>query len=432
MRIEKQAVDVASSFLVVRPTRIAVWTAGSLAVLWYPVRHLYSYHSVVGHIPRFMDHVFGLIAVLATGLLALVFMAGPARKLQASSARLVLLFFLFLGLGVAWVLVHFAFAEGKVGSAELFVYYARALLNYLFIFLIGFYLRVSAWRIPLALGFVLIVLNGVAFVRWDRLMIDLRNIVDPAHSGVYLALSGTALFSGILTWAALSRPAHRAGVLLALVPVLFFMGGRADLAAYVLVFPVALWLTLPPKGQFAVYAMAGVALGAVLVAWGPDILLGSRHAQFLSLDQMTSLIARSRLLEWGVQRIAASPLLGDYGGTLAIRGTIGSYIHNVLNVWQTFGLFAFLLYLSMLAYSTLASTQLLMRRGRNMSRDAQLVVVLVLLATIQVLTAKSFGYTGVALAWGAMAGLLARNEHVGRPASGSARHNNSALGTGES
>lgn len=396
-----------STPLVLRPTEVASGVAGVLALLWYPFTHLYGYHSALGHLPRFMDHIFGLLTILGLAFLVLMFLLASGRRLASTSAYAVLLFWLFLGLTLGWVLVHFALGRRLVSSFDLLFYYGRALLYYSLLFMVGFYLRVERWRWVWAVAFVALLMNSLAFVRWDRLMIDLRSVA-PQFRGIYLQLATTALFTGVATWASLRRRALRTAVLLAMLPLLLFMGARAEFAAFLLVFPIALWLTLRPGRQLAVYLLGGVAVIGALLVFGTDALLASRHAQFLSLDEMTSLIARGRVMDLGLQQIAASPVLGDYGGTLAAGRGIAGYIHNLLSVWQAFGLLPFLLYTGLLGYCNVTCIGLIFQRGRTMSREAQLVIVWVFLATILTVAAKSFGWPHVALAWGATAGLLAR------------------------
>ncbi len=53
--------------------------------------------------------------------------------------------------------------------------------------------------------------------------------------------------------------------------------------------------------------------------------------------------ARNALLHVGLKRTLESPILGDYGGVIHEFGNLGSYIHNILSYWQTYGLLPFIL-----------------------------------------------------------------------------------------
>lgn len=397
--------------------RAAVAAAGVLALLWYPLMHFYVYHSSIGNVPRFMDGAFAVVAAFGFAALGLAFVTRYGRRLPSQAMWMVLAFASFIAAAGMWSLVHFVFGVGVQASPQLLLYNGRVLLNYGLLFFVGFYLRPERWRRLFALLFMAVAVNAVAFTRWDRLMVDLRGILDPQYAGIYLSLARTALFTGLFTWAAVRGRAARTAVLVVMLPVILLMGGRADVAASVLVFPVALWLTLSAGRQALLYAMLAGVAGGILALLGSDVLSATRHAQFFSIGEMTSLIARTGLLETGLDRILASPLLGDYGGTLVVYGSIGSYIHNLLSVWQSFGLFPFLLYLWLLGSTTLASVGLLLHRGRKMSRRGQLAVILSLVALIQVAVAKSFGWAEVALAWGAMAGVMTHRREGACPRS---------------
>jgi hypothetical protein len=335
-----------------------------------------------------------------------LFITGDARRLYMPSALITVLFSLFVVYGFFWVLIHFLFSSGPTGNVELFKYYSRILLNYFFLFFVGFYLRPVQWSKAFAFFYAIIFICAIAFTNWDRMMIDLRHVVDPAYKGVYLGLSTTALFTGLFTWSAVKSTFSRMVVLVTMIPLLFIMGSRADFGAFLILLPVALSLTLKPLRQFMVYISGGILTLLGLLIIGFDKLMASRQFQILNLEQFTSLLARNKLFIWGMEKVAASPLFGDYGGTLEVRGTIGSYIHNLFSVWQAIGLLPFIIYTALLIIVIFIALCLFFKQGRHLDRQAQLVVMLGLLTAVEVLVAKSLGWPHVALAWGLTAGFL--------------------------
>ena len=235
-----------------------------------------------------------------------------------------------------------------------------------------------------------------------------NQVIDPAYKGIYLRLSTTALFCGLFAWSTIKNTFFRLAVLLVMIPLLFFMGSRADFVTFLVILPVALWLTLKPAAQLMVYLFGGIFLTGAVATVGLDALKASRHFEIFNVEQFGSLLARNEMFLWGMERVANSPLFGDYGGTLAARGTIGSYIHNFLSVWQAFGLLPFLLFLTLMVLVVSVAIALLFKKGRHLDRQAQLLVVLGLLVTIEILVAKSVGWSHVALAWGFTAGWFAQ------------------------
>jgi hypothetical protein len=394
------------SFGVIQIEKVCAWLALIAAIIWYPYTHLYSYFSSVGYLPRFMDGAFGVFALLCTVLMGFLFITGDARRLYVSSALITFLCFFFVIYCFCWVAIYFLFSSGLTGNVELFKYYSRILLDYVFLFLVGLYFRPERWSKVFAFFYTIMLVCAFVFIDWDRMMIDLRNVVDPAYKGVYLGLSTTALFTGLFTWSAVKTKLSRLVVLATMIPLLFFMGSRADFGAFLILLPVALSLTLKPLKQFMVYISGGILTLLGLLIIGVDKLAVSRHFQILNLEQFTSLLARNELFLWGMERVAASPLFGDYGGTLEVRGTIGSYIHNLFSVWQAFGPLPFIIYTALVVMVVFIALLLFFKQGRQLDRQAQLVVMLGLLTAVEVLVAKSLGWPHVALAWGLTAGFL--------------------------
>lgn len=389
---------------IIQIEKTCTWIALLAAFIWYPYAHLYSYFSAIGYLPRFMDGVFGVFALICTVLLGIMFISSDARRLYLWSALITIFCLYFVFYCFCWAGIHFFFASGPPGSMVLFKYYSRILLDYAFLFLVGFYLRPERWNKVFAFFYITMLVCGLVFINWDRMMIDLRNVVDPSYKGVYLSLSTTALFTGLFTWSAVKSKFSRLAVLATMIPLLFFMGSRADFGTFLILLPVALSLTLSPLMQSMVYIL-GVILTAIgLLIIDLDKLTVSRHSQIFNLEQFTSLMARNEFFQWGMERLAASPLFGDYGGTLEVRGTIGSYIHNLFSVWQAFGFLPFIIYTALVVIVVFIAIFLFFKQGRQLDRQAQLVVMLGLITAIEVIAAKSLGWPHVALAWGLAAG----------------------------
>lgn len=345
--------------------KICSWLALISAFLYYPFEHLYSYHAAIGNLPRFMDGVFGGFALLCTALFILLFLLGDAQRLKKPVALFVFLFIILMLNIFCWVLAHQFLSPGPTGSDMLFDYYIRMLLDYIFLFFVGFYVKPGKWNKVFLICFVFICINTIFHINWDRFMIDLRQVIDPAYKGIYLRLSTTALFCGLFAWSTIKNTFFRLAVLLVMIPLLFFMGSRADFVTFLVILPVALWLTLKPAAQLMVYLFGGIFLTGAVATVGLDALKASRHFEIFNVEQFGSLLARNEMFLWGMERVANSPLFGDYGGTLAARGTIGSYIHNFLSVWQAFGLLPFLLFLTLMVLVVSVAIALLFKKGQH-------------------------------------------------------------------
>ena len=380
-------------------------TAILVAFIMYPFTHLYAYYSAVGVVPRFMDGVFSLIAIITILILGYYFLKLDSQKMHHSTALYIFAFFMFIFIGIAWVVSHRFFGYGPVASSELTIYYSRIFLYYVMLFLVGFYLRFDRWGKVFVIFFVIIFISSLYNIRLDRLMIELRHVVEPAYRGVYLTLSTTALFTGLIAWSVIKKSSLRVVILLVTFVTLFITGSRADFISYLIVLPLALWMTMRTTLRFALLIFSIATIGLFSLIINLDYLLVSRQLQiFGGIEQFTSLLARSRLLSVGFDQIISSPILGAYGDTLAELGSIGSYMHNIFSVWQAFGLLPFLIYVFFVITALYFSITQIINKGRTMDQHLQLIVLVCMIITVQVLFAKSMGWFHVALSWGMVAG----------------------------
>lgn len=371
-------------------------------IVWYPLEHLYAYHSAIGNIPRFMDGVFGLLELILSGILGTALLILLCRRRNSIlSIVLISMFTSFIVIAVSWTVFHYLFLEGPRGGMLPFEYYSRILVSYIFLFLVGLYARPEKWSALWIVLFVLIAINSIVFTNWDRLMIDLGGVVDPSYKGIYLGLSTTAMFSGFFAWSAAKKPSTRTICLCLLGVILFIMGSRANLVGFLIAMPVALSFTLHRTSQIAFYCIVvlmGVAALTLVDGW--EMLSVSRHAQLFSPSEMTSLIARSEMLQTGMAGILQNPIIGHYAGQLESRGTIGSYIHNWLSVWQAFGIIPFSLFTLLMLLGVVFAFRTFWIFGRRATRLDQLLSVLILLVTVLAIAAKSVGWAHISLVWG--------------------------------
>jgi len=186
--------------------------------------------------------------------------------------------------------------------------------------------------------------------------------------------------------------------------VLFFVGARSEFYGFLLVGGAWAGLTFLQRSL----SKKIIILLAVLLLASTGLLTvglrGSRQLEVFDLASASSWQARQQLLEEGVAAIAASPLIGQFGGQIA-TDRFGTYIHNGLSAWRQFGLVGFLLYGGIVISSVmLAMKAVFLRRRRDPKWIAALYMNLMCVALIVV--AKSVFWELPAFAWGLTAGAL--------------------------
>jgi len=125
-----------------------------------------------------------------------------------------------------------------------------------------------------------------------------------------------------------------------------------------------------------------------------------------------SLQERMGQFAFGFEQIRSNPILGDYGGAFVHFKGQGHYMHNMFSVWQDFGLIPFIMFVILLGFVLYYSIKYVINRMAFQDNYLQMVIVFCLMAVLQVLLARSFGWSEIALAWGLMCGFLNRESYL--------------------
>lgn len=149
-------------------------------------------------------------------------------------------------------------------------------------------------------------------------------------------------------------------------------------------------------GLLSALATTLASIAAIPLAIILELGLADRYS-FMSA-QDASLSERSRLLEKGLQGIINDPIVGDYLGQVRDFEGVGYYIHNALSMWQAFGLFPFLMYVTLLILSLFTSLTLFLN-GKKTGLNESLFYIS-FICIVAVIASKSITWAIPALAWG--------------------------------
>jgi hypothetical protein len=387
------------------------FTACLVAVFIYPFNHIYTYHSSIDNIPRFLDNIFSVIVLLLALLFIIFFIKNDFNKIHKNSAIIIIFFVAFILMSMGWILIYRFLGYDLIASNELFKYYSKSILYYILLFFTGFYFKAERWGSVFILLFFVIFINTIMHINPNNLMIDLREIVNPDYKGIYLGLSTTTLFTGLLAWASSRKELTRILIMLIMGILLFVMGSRADFVSFLIVLPVLLWFSARLLWRIFTYLSLGLIGFVGFMIVGIDKLTSSRQSQLFNFENFTSFIGRYEQFKYGLEKLSESPLTGNYGGTLIDYGSLGNYIHNILSVWQAFGIITFLIYGFLILIIVMFSIKMIKCKGRNMEQHLQLICILSFMIFIQVIFAKSLGWQHPALVWGLVAGWWQNNKN---------------------
>jgi hypothetical protein len=127
-----------------------------------------------------------------------------------------------------------------------------------------------------------------------------------------------------------------------------------------------------------------------------------RNRELLDVAEAQTYGIRAQLMRKGMADIAASPILGVYGGQARDGSLHGTYVHNALSAWSQFGLVPFLLYIG-LCLATVAGALLL---PDQTSPEWRLTLFVGIFTTVLAFLLKSVFWAMPALAWGLLAARL--------------------------
>lgn len=191
-------------------------------------------------------------------------------------------------------------------------------------------------------------------------------------------------------------------VLLCSLPLLYFIGARAEFFLLATILPFYIYINYSRKSFFAISISMTIA---VIVA----VSTINFNARFTStLSELGAESPRTKLMKSGIDGIANSPILGDYLGQVRDSGSVGAYIHNALSVYQQFGILGFSAY-ALLTISALVIGLSLIGKAKTNPR-IEILIYTSIISIVGVAVSKSIGWPLPALAWGIASSLQSRVE----------------------
>ena len=372
----------------------------------------FYYHTAVagGFFPPVLGGFFGPMAVvlgiplLLLGSSALI----AGRRPMLFIDRAFILYVIFV---LAWSSLHFLFGKGAQGAQPVYLYNLGALFLWLVVYaaarnldLDGKYLR---WILSLSLLYFL----AIAAWQSDGQFYDTEKLAgDAVQVSSYQGLARSAAVVA-LALLAMNRGMRAALIIVIAVPLLFLLGARSEFMAFVVVAAMLFGVREGASRTTLIWVPLGIA-GIAYLAISFNVFEGnSRILQILEIRESASYQARSELMQYAVKTITEHPVLGDYASELDL-GEMGSYAHNALSAWVSYGLAGFLGFVLLLGCALLQSAWLA-RKGFAADPQVALALAFSLYAVTLAATAKSVNDPIFALAWGAAACALDKHRRRG-------------------
>lgn len=332
----------------------------SAAVLfWLLFPGFFFYQLLVGSgvIPPFAGGGFGVAAAAAALLLVCCLPLWLPRVVVTD--RLVVLLWSGFFLSAMLITAYGSLTLPAEYRMPAVLQSSQALIYFAGMFFVGFFLVPDSPGVRSSMLFA--ALGMLLFLGWYTLstgsvMFYARFFFGHAEElATYQGFARSALMVFLLLLTTARRPAQTWLWTVLGTYVLFVLGARSEFFAYVAVSMLILAHVCIRRPLLVIYLMltllALTIAGSALVS----VLGDSRQLEVLDLSSSTSWQARQELLHQSLALLAEKPWMGEFGGHIRLGGTAGSYVHNALSGWISYGLFGFLCYVLTIGVATAVS-----------------------------------------------------------------------------
>ncbi len=332
--------------------------------------------------------------IVAAAFLSLFFMRWVNKAMRSPLAVLTLAFMLYCGVSTVFHMFGSEVPEGSVAQAGTLVVSWFCLLS------LGAFMDINNPKFQKLLALSWLAMASVVLIYVQGLHFIPREIFDTKiEFASYQGFSRSFVFASMVLLA-LQRTTWQRVIFAAFaIAIAFLMAARSELIG--LIFAVVLVEFIRASRTLqGLTLLAILCLVAGLVPFFADYgaLTESRQMQLLDLSKSTSWTIRTEYAISAWEQIVASPISGQFGGHFLV-GTPdgGSYAHNALSCWVSFGLIGFVLYVGITLAATVIS---LVGFCRSMDSEWQLSLYLNASALLMIAFTKPVFWPFVALGWG--------------------------------
>ena len=326
--------------------------AGLAAALSFPGFLIYHTLLSLGTIEPFLG---GYAAVMLSCTAAVFFAILPFRSpaLFGKLSLHTIAFFVFAVFAITWSIIisqnsSFYFVE------DAFYQVLSTIILLMALFFIGFYFDFDSWIARRFMPTALIVCATLLianFITTGSIMFYAAYDAGTLNEKVatYQGYAVNTLFIAVLALGGVRTVSSRLAVIFVGLVSLFFLGSRSEFIGFAIGgLAACAFLVARTKGGIALislFVIAGLGMWLSIDAAFTE----SRFAELNDIQNASSVIIRGVLNEIALAQILDNPLTGYFGGHY-LAGGEGSYAHNLLSAWVTFGIIGFVLYAYLTIY----------------------------------------------------------------------------------
>lgn len=361
------------------------------------------YHTLISF--GIINPIFGSLLGSASFLIVLIFIISYLDLKRAKVSRInkyefiVWTFYLYI---LFWATFNFVLHGHYYYIEASFNQVIASLGVSLSLYLIGKYIYIEKTKVLILVSFSVFLVFLFIYTVITGKFNFMPNRVGGAEEVVatYQSFSGLILVMGLI---ALVITGHRMGqlvVFLSSVIIIFYLGSRSELVAYVLGAIVYFIYFTSIKHKIYMYIFLIISMFLLFViSIDLSYLSDSRVLELADVDNSSSWNSRMDLNQVAIQQVLDSPFIGFFGGHTYYFGTTGSYAHNIISSWVSFGFIGFFLYFILMLTPVIYSLRLYFLR-KTYSNRKKVVFILSFVFLFLVIFSKSVYWTMPSLLWG--------------------------------
>ncbi|MBO9551938.1 hypothetical protein [Pseudomonas sp.] len=215
---------------------------------------------------------------------------------------------------------------------------------------------------------------------------------DPESVASYQSMAMCVLYMTLTLSVFISSRAIKTASMLASTVILYYIGSRTEFYLILSIAPFYIYINYGKKWLIG----SALALPLPIIIAASTFELNDRFAD--TINQFNEDSPRSLLLSRGLQGIYDSPFFGDYLGQARDGSSVGEYIHNILSVYQQFGIVALVIYALLLVTSLYIGLKLI--AYAKTYRNVEALIYTSIISIIGVMASKALAWPLPAMAWG--------------------------------
>lgn len=382
-------------------------------ILLVPGFLLYNLLVAQDAIPPFAGGFYSLVSILILLTLGCVvpFIWNTTSKSAPYLILFVCLWFMYC---ILWAFSHHTLDDSDYIELAVMQTYKTVGLSFT-LFLMGMYIPLE-WpllKFFIRLSCVILLVFLLNFVFSTGQLMFYAKTFYPGGSSVFVSsyqeFSRSALLI-ILYTMVVSKPAARICWSIFGIVILFILGSRSELYGFIIAIIMYMFV-LPGKTRKWFYVCIFLILTFYFIkTLFSDILLDSRQFEIFDFMNSTSLIARNEMLSVGIDQINNNPIFGYFGGDFK-EGGEGTYMHNILSAWVSYGLVGFLLYFGLVIVSIIISSYYLIIK-KLYTPYWELAFLVNFISLILLILAKPVFWIMPTLGWGLLVNALNTKKEI--------------------